>query len=100
MENDKKYFQVRVQGANVVWKEEETGELERMGFYATRFVEANDRETGAQRAIDLVRKELEKTQPHSASADPLVLKAIEIDEIEAGEMKIMSGFSFFYMEGD
>jgi hypothetical protein len=91
-------FRVFLRGTNFLL--EVDGKSTLLGFYATRFVEAANREGAELLAIDLIRNDdwLQKSVSNDRS-DPPMLFADEIEEIDKGGVNEMpSGFSFFPMK--
>jgi hypothetical protein len=73
------------------------GKPTRVGFYTTRFVEANNGDGAEVLAVDLIRSDswLRKAVSNDRS-DPPMIFAEEIEEVDVPEDAL--GFSFFPME--
>jgi hypothetical protein len=77
------------------------GKSTRVGFFTTRFVQANNRDGAELLAIDLIRNDawLKGAVSNPRSAPPTIL-AEEIQVVEGdGDPGVGSGFSFFPMDG-
>jgi hypothetical protein len=72
-----------------------------MGFFTTRFVQANNRDGAELLAVDLIRSDkwLRGAVANSRT-DPPMIFAEEIEELEGTDIPDGgSGFSFFPMDG-
>jgi hypothetical protein len=70
-----------------------------MGFYATRFVEAKNREAAELLAVDLVRRDKELRGILNDRNDPPMIFADEIDAVAAPEVESTAGYTFFPAAG-
>lgn len=72
----------------------------RMGFFATRWIEAGDEQEATAKAIDLVKKELDALQAICNPADEQPTFSVEsLREIESFENLVVPGKGFtFYPE--
>ena len=77
------------------------GREQRLGFYTTVFVEANDQEEAEQRSIQLLRDDpkLQESTLNNKSDSPMMFVE-EIEELDTldGHKLPRIGFSFFPME--
>ena len=92
-------FRVLLRGANFLMDVD--GKPTRIGFFTTRFVQANNRDGAELLAIDLIRSDkwLRGTVSNSPS-DPPGIFAEEVEVVEgAHDAGVGSGFSFFPMDG-
>jgi hypothetical protein len=73
------------------------GEIKRMGFYTTRWIEASSSEDAENRAIELIRSDAElRPQVLNAKNDPPMVYIEELAEVEEHDVPdIQQGFSFF-----
>lgn len=74
------------------------GQLQKLGFYVTRIVEAQNPEEAELAAVDLVREDSRlKGNVLNERDDPPMLYADEIEEIEIsdGAENVNTGFSWF-----
>jgi hypothetical protein len=92
------HFKVLLRGENFLIRFE--GRATRVGFYATRFVEAKSREAAELLAVDLVRRDKEFRGILNERDDPPVIFADEIDVVEASEVESTAGYTFFLAGGD
>ena len=93
------FYRVFLRGENFLM--EVDGKPTRMGFYTTRFVQANNRDGAELLAVDLIRSDswLKKSVSNDRS-DPPKIFAEEIDLVEGeGAPDVGAGFSFFPMDG-
>jgi hypothetical protein len=93
------HYRVLLKGQNFLLKI--NGEPERLGFFTTRFVQANNRDGAELLAIDLIRSDTWlRNSVLNERSDPPRIFAEEIDVVEASEVsEVGSGFSFFPMGG-
>ena len=88
------YYRVFLRGENFVLDVE--GKPTKMGFYTTRFVQANDSESAELLAVDLLRKDKKLRGVLNPRSDPPLIFAEEIDAVQADEVpEIVPGFAFF-----
>ena len=87
------HFKVLLRGENFLITFE--GQATRMGFYATRFVEAKNRAAAELLAVDLVRRDKEFRGLLNDRSDPPMIFADEIEIVEASEVQSTPGYSFF-----
>jgi hypothetical protein len=92
------HFKVLLRGENFLISFE--GQPTRMGFYATRFVEAKNREAAELLAVDLVRRDKEFRGILNERNDPPMIFADEIEKVAASEIQSTAGYSFFLAGGD
>jgi hypothetical protein len=71
----------------------------RLGFYATRFVEARSREAADLLAVDLIRDEMRARGVLNIRDDPPRIYADEIEAVAANEVQDTPGFTFFPADG-
>jgi hypothetical protein len=72
------------------------GKSTRMGFFTTRFVQANNREGAKLLAVDLIRNDSWlKGAVSNPRTDPPRIFAEEIEAVEGGVPDVGSGFSWF-----
>lgn len=84
-----------IEGSNVFLNH---GNIERMGFFTTRWIEAKTGEDAEQMGLAHVRQELESLSALCNSpADPPILSVVEVREVESFGDKIVpgKGFSLF-----
>ena len=67
----------------------------RLGFYATRFVEAKSYKAAEILALDLVRHDKKLGRLLNARDDPPMLFIDELDEVPASNVESTPGFTFF-----
>ena len=96
-----KKFEICVRGRNFLIKEDD--EPKKFGFYAARFVEADDSSTAAKIAMDSFRAELKNIVLNDKS-DPPMMSVVEVrgvyyfeDRMEVGDM-VLSGKGFLWDE--
>ena len=93
------HYRVFLRGANFLMDVNE--KPTRIGFFATRFVQANTRDGAELLAVDLIRNDkwLRGAVSNSPS-DPPEIFAEEIEVVEGDyDPGVGSGFSFFPMDG-
>jgi hypothetical protein len=79
------YFSVDINAENVWLADRDRGETRRFGLYCKRIVQADDAEQAKQRAIDVVRRELEQEIGIDfSSSDPPQLRAEDVALLPAG----------------
>ena len=93
-----RHFRVLVRGENFLIALD--GKPVRMGFYTTRFVEADDPKAAELLAVDLIRGDAWLTGGAvlNQQSDPPMLFADEIEVVPKADVQAVSGFSFFLME--
>ena len=69
----------------------------RVGFYATRFVQANNRDAAELLAADVIRHELKNRVRNERSDSPMIF-AEKIDVVDGDVPQTSSGFTFFPMD--
>ncbi len=78
------------------------GELQRLGFQTTRWVEADDPEAAELAVLDVLRREDAFNRPGPDYEGPAATVSFEqIDEIsveEVGRMQPHAGYTFFAMD--
>lgn len=85
-------FKVLVNGEN--YQMEVDGELQLLGFFATRFIHADSREEAGRLALTSIESDLAEQIPGTST-----LKIVSIDQIETiSELPQPSGFSFYRMD--
>ncbi len=93
------HYRVFLRGQNFLLNID--GNPTRLGFYTTRFVQANNRDGAELLAVDLVRND--KWLRDSAlneRSDPPKIFADEIDVVEESDVPdVQSGFAYFPMDG-
>ncbi len=94
-------FEICIRGQNFLI--EEDGEKKKFGFYAARFIEAEDSSSALEIAMDSFRTELEPIVLN-AKSDPPLMKVVEIAEVyyftekmEVGDM-ILTENSYLWDE--
>ena len=95
-----KKYKVLVRGENFLMNVD--GEDQKLGFYTTAFVEAQDEEEAEQRAIGLLRDDREfRRSVLNEQSDAPMMFADEMHEVESFEGLHLprTGFSFFPEEG-
>ena len=94
-----KHFRVSLRGENFLLNFD--GQPTKMGFYATRFVQANNPEGAELLAVDLLQgDETLRGAANLRSDHPPMIFADEIDEVVAEEVPDSpAGFTFFLAEG-
>ena len=93
------HYRVFLRGEN--FQMEVAGKSTRMGFFTTRFVQANNRDGAELLAVDLIRNDrwLKGAVSNPRTDSPRIF-AEEIEAVEgAGVPDVGSGFSFFPMDG-
>ena len=85
-------FKVFVNGEN--YEMNVGGQLQLVGFFTTRFVEANSREEAERLALTSIERDLPKDVPSNSA---LKIASVEVIEIGA-ELPQDTGFSFYLME--
>jgi hypothetical protein len=88
-------FRVLLEGANLLM---EMQGIERLGYFTTRYVEAEDGDEAAAQALDLVRNELHSTGSLlNEIDDPPLVSVSEITQIASfrGIRVPGKGFTFF-----
>jgi len=89
-----KHFRVFLRGANFLLTFD--GQQTRMGFYTTRFVQANNPEGAELLAVDLLRSDKTLRRAANLKTDPPMIFADEIAEVAADDVPdVSSGFTFF-----
>ena len=91
-------YRVFVEGSNLLMRDEDRVEPQRFGFYVTRFIDAEDSERAAEKALTLVRNEPKLIM--AALNSPYDPPTFRVDEVEclAPEERapaIPPGFAFF-----
>ena len=93
-----KHFRVSLRGENVLLTFD--GQPTRMGFYTTRFVQANNPEGAELLAVDLIRSDKRLRGAANLRSDPPMISADEIDEVASEDVpEITAGFTFFPSDG-
>jgi hypothetical protein len=87
------HYKVLVRGENFVFLLD--NEPTRLGFYATRFVEAKSYKAAEILALDLVRHDKKLGRLLNARDDPPMLFIDELDEVPASNVENTPGFTFF-----
>jgi len=92
------HYRVLLRGENFLLKID--GKPTRMGFFTTRFVQANNRDGAELLAVDLIRHDKRLNDAVSNErADPPMLFADEIAVVDEGQVPVSSsGYSFFPMD--
>jgi hypothetical protein len=89
-----KHFRVFLRGENFLLTVD--GQQTRMGFYTTRFVQANNPEGAKLLAVDLLRNDKKLRGVANLRSDPPMIFADEIDEVEADDVpERPAGFTFY-----
>lgn len=89
-------YRVLVLGQNILLRDEDSGVVERVGLYPTRYVEAMNDKHAMEVAIEGVRNEIVKDiHPLNSSGDPPRLDIDEIEELERFPEAAPRGFTFF-----
>jgi hypothetical protein len=93
------HYRVFLRGANLLM--EVDGTSKRMGFFTTRFVQANNRDGAELLAVDLIRNDgWLKGAISNPRTDPPMIFAEEIEAVGPDSVPdVNSGFSFFPMDG-
>ena len=93
-----KKYKVRVQGTNFLIRVDT--EPTKLGFFTTRFVEAQDEQEAENRRIDSLRVELKELVENDKSDSPMMFVE-EIEELESfGEFRVPgTGFTWYPDEG-
>lgn len=93
-----KKYKVIIEGANFLVR---VGtETRKLGFFTTRFVEAQDEQEAENKTIDMLRVELETLVQNDKSDSPMMFVE-EIDELKSfGEFEVPgAGFTWYRDEG-
>jgi hypothetical protein len=92
------HYRVLLRGENFLIDVDE--KRTRMGFFTTRFVQADNREGAELLAVDLIRNDgWLKGAVSNPRTDPPVIFAEEIEATEDGSVPdVGAGFSFFPMD--
>jgi hypothetical protein len=92
------WFRTLVRGENFLMSTD--GKTERLGFYTTRFVEAEGPEGAEMAAVESIRADTQLAQAISNDrSDPPMIFVDEIQEImETDILSVGSGFTFFPTE--
>ena len=92
-------YRVLVNGQNFLV--ELDGALQNLGFYATRFVEAENETVAEEKAIELFRSDtyLQGIAKNDHESSPMLFVE-EMDEVDGDEMQSATGFSWYTEEGD
>ena len=88
-------FRVLVRGTNLLLQDVDTSKVERLGFYATRYVEAVSDKAARSIALAAMAREMESIRPKNRQGDPPCVEIDAIDELESLEGIVAGGFSFF-----
>ncbi|HTC92522.1 MAG TPA: hypothetical protein VK699_03595 [Terriglobales bacterium] len=72
------------------------GKLRKVGFYTTRFVDAQDEHDAEQTVLKFVKTELPSNS--SSEDSTLQVESIEIVESSNAPKKMGTGFSFYVMD--
>lgn len=88
-------FRVLIKGSNILLRDVETSQVERLGFYTTRFVKAPDAERAKVEAFANAEKELNENGPLNEQTDPPVMEAVEVEEVPRELAEDVRGFTFF-----
>ena len=91
-------YKVTVEGVNFLIKVDT--EITKLGFFTTRFVEAQDEHAAENQTMDMLRVEL-KTLVENDKADSPMMFVEEIEELQSfGEFKVPgTGFTWYQDEG-
>ena len=93
-----KTFRVFLRGENFLLTFD--GRQTRLGFYTTRFVQANNPEGAELIAVDLLRNDKTLRGVANLRSDPPMVFADKSDEVAADDVAdIASGFTFFPHDG-
>jgi hypothetical protein len=77
------------------------GEVCRMGFYTTRFVEADDERAAEVAAVDLIRADPKLQVVTNDRSDPPMIYADEVVEVAGPDPEYPNaGYAFYSEEGD
>ena len=95
---DVTHYRVFLRGVNFLLTVD--GKPTRMGFYTTRFVQANNRDGAELLAVDLIRQDKRlKESVSNERSDPPMIFADEIDVVDESEVPESSyGYAFFPMD--
>ena len=91
-----KKYRLFVCGENFIFKVDD--EEQRLGFYTTVFIEAENEEEAELKAIDLIRNDPKlKDGVLNPKSDPPMMFVEEVEEVECfvGEGLPRTGFAFF-----
>lgn len=93
-----KKFKVTVEGVNFLVRVDT--ETTKLGFFTTRFVEAQDEQEAENKTMDMLRVELETLVQNDKSDSPIMFVE-EIDELDSfGEFRVPgTGFTWYPDEG-
>ena len=93
------YWRVYLNGGNFWLKVE--GEPKRLGFYTTRYVEADNAGAAEKVAVQMLREEEKLQGVLNDPSDPPMIYAEDVSEVELGE-SIMPhvGYTFYLEEDD
>lgn len=96
-------YRVFVEGTNLLMHDEDRPEPQRFGFYVTRFIDAEDAERAAERALAIVRNE--PTLIMAALNSPYDPPAFHVEDVECLAPNeeapvILPGFAFFPVTRD
>jgi hypothetical protein len=89
-------YRVLIKGENFLLNSD--GQLQKLGFYVTRVVDARNPDEAELAAVNLLREDSQlKGNVLNEGDDPPMLYAEEIEEVEPsdGEENVSTGFSWF-----
>jgi len=81
-------FEICIQGKNFLIKR--NGEVKKNGFYAVRFIEAEDTSSAVQKAMDLFRTELKGLVLNDES-DPPKMRVVDVRDVYFFEETMVFG---------
>ena len=95
-------FAVMMEGRNVCLKIAGTDLGGRLGFFTTRWVEADGPEAASNTALNMVRQELARRRLENEPSDPPLLTVTEVNELKSFDEVIPpgEGFTFFPEENN
>ena len=93
------HYRVFLKGQNFLLNVD--GTPKRLGFFTTRFVQANNRDGAELLAVDLIRSDTWlRNSVLNERSDPPKIFAEEIDIVDANDVpEVLAGFSYFPMDG-
>jgi hypothetical protein len=87
------HYRVRLSGKNFLLKFEDR--LQRVGFFTTRFVEAQDSSAAENAGVGLLRSE-GRLKPMNDQSDPPRVFVDEVEEVTSDDVpSVVEGFTFF-----
>jgi hypothetical protein len=98
--NDMPYFKVFLNGENF-WLQAE-GKPARLGFYTTRFVEAENEREAELKAVEMLRDNEKLKQVLNDDSDAPMIYCESVESIEPfdPETVVQHGFTFYPVESD